>query len=66
LDDINDFVHKNRTKLKELNITTRDWVIIDQDGLDSSTCVLVHPAYDAEKRELTRDFEAARIPLVEA
>jgi hypothetical protein len=66
LKDINDFVLSQESQLKELDIATVLWIIIDQDGLESDTCILVQRKYDAESGEMSNECEAVRIPYVEA
>jgi hypothetical protein len=65
-DEIGIFVRDNATQLANLNITTYNWIIIDQTGLDSSTCILVHRLYNEGKKEIGHDFNAIRIPFTEA
>jgi hypothetical protein len=63
--DISDFVRTNETQLKELNISTLSWIIIDQNGLDCSSCILMHRQYDVEKMEMSHKFKAIRMPFIE-
>ena len=67
-EEINKFLRTNETKLKALDFTTKNWVIIDQKGLDTETCLVAEQTFhwDAAKRKghyLPDDFRAARVPL---
>jgi hypothetical protein len=66
LSDVSNFVETNETQLKKLNFTTYNWVVIDQNGLDSSTCILVHRKYDPKKKKKSHESEAVRLPFGEA
>ncbi len=68
--DINAFVRSHEAKFKALALTTSNWLIIDQKGLDTSTCLVVEQVYDSEytneEGRMTDDFRAARLPYTEA
>ena len=49
--DINEFVRSNESKLKTLDLTTYNWLIIDQKGIDSLTCLVVEQVYDYDSEE---------------
>ena len=73
-DDINTFIRSNESKIKALDLTIANWVIIDQKGIDSSTCLVVDQVYDSEadsddgggEGRMTDDFKAARVPYTQA
>jgi hypothetical protein len=68
IEDINKFLRTNEAKLEALNIATLNWVIIDQKGLDTETCLVVEQLFywDEEKESghhLPDVFRAARVAL---
>jgi hypothetical protein len=68
LADINAFVRANEDGLSGIDVSSGDWVIIDQKGLETSTCLVCEQVYDFNGEEdgqtggLTREFRACRIP----
>ncbi|KAJ7653921.1 hypothetical protein DFH06DRAFT_1092991 [Mycena polygramma] len=75
LAEINSFLRANEAALKEINVSSADWLIIDQKGLETSTCLVCEQIYsygeeEAEKFEEeegpTKEFRACRIPYEEA
>jgi hypothetical protein len=67
-EDINKFLRANEAKLKGLDFTAKNWVIIDQKGLDTETCLVVEQTFhwDEVQRKghyLPDDFRAARVSL---
>ncbi|KAJ6453552.1 hypothetical protein C8R45DRAFT_1039045 [Mycena sanguinolenta] len=72
--EINEFVRKNEEALKGI-LSSGNWLIIDQKGFDTSTCIVVEQGYDdgegddedGEGEEgLTNEFRACRIPYEQA
>jgi hypothetical protein len=66
LSDTRNFFRKNEDQLKTLDISPYIWIVIDQKGLENSTCILVSRHYDDEADKIAEDYKAIRIPLVEA
>ncbi|KAJ7739077.1 hypothetical protein DFH07DRAFT_944009 [Mycena maculata] len=70
--DINTFVRANETALQAAEISASDWLIIDQKGLETSTCLVCEQYYKGEDEEdgeeggLTNEFRACRIPYEQA
>ncbi|KAJ7437203.1 hypothetical protein B0H11DRAFT_2108118 [Mycena galericulata] len=72
--DINTFIHANDAALTALPVSTSNWLIIDQKGLETSTCLVCEQYYNYEEDEdgdggeegLTDEFRACRIPYEEA
>ncbi|KAJ7069187.1 hypothetical protein C8F01DRAFT_1111823 [Mycena amicta] len=61
LADINTFVRENGEKLEGINISGSNWAVIDQRGLETSTCLVCEKYYD-DDGNLTDDFRACRLP----
>ena len=54
--------------LKSFTLTTKNWVIIDQKGLDTETCLVVEQSFHFDQVQgkghyLPADFRAARVSL---
>jgi hypothetical protein len=64
--EITNFIRDNKARLEEIEISTEQWVIIDQTGLDNSTGIIVERQYDDDnddEEEPNYDVKAARLPL---
>ena len=66
LSEISKFIETNEAELGKMEITSDNWIVIDQEGLDSSTCILVNRQFDEETNEIGQEFKALRLPLTEA
>ncbi|KAF7366936.1 hypothetical protein MSAN_00952300 [Mycena sanguinolenta] len=74
--EINKFVRANEEALKDISLSSGDWLIIDQKGFETSTCLVVEQVYDYGEEDddddgggeggLTDEFRACRIPYEEA
>ncbi|KAJ6471156.1 hypothetical protein C8R47DRAFT_1148011 [Mycena vitilis] len=73
--EINSFLRTNEGALAKIDVSSSDWLIIDEKGLDTSTCLVCERTYsfgeeEAEQFEegegLTKEFRACRIPYEEA
>lgn len=68
--EINTFVRAHETGLKDVDISSYDWLIIDQTGLDTSTCLVCERYYnygeEGGEEGMTDEFRACRIPYEEA
>ncbi|KAJ6619230.1 hypothetical protein B0H10DRAFT_2026566 [Mycena sp. CBHHK59/15] len=67
----NEFASMSLDALTELGMTTGNWLIIDQKGLETSTCIVCEQYYDDEEdipddKRLTDEFQACRLPYEEA
>jgi hypothetical protein len=70
-EDINKFLRTNEAKLKALDFATKNWVIVDQKGLDTETCLVVEQPYhfdgvQGKSYYLPDEFRATRVPLTYA
>ncbi|KAJ7349897.1 hypothetical protein B0H14DRAFT_2868963 [Mycena olivaceomarginata] len=72
LAEINTFIRANEAALERIDVSTGDWLIIDQKGLETSTCLVCEQVYysgeDGQEGEegLSSDFRACRLPYEEA
>ncbi|KAF8205973.1 hypothetical protein K438DRAFT_1756705 [Mycena galopus ATCC 62051] len=76
LTEINTFVRENEDALKGLEISSGDWLVIDQKGFETSTCLVCEQIYnfgededgqpDGSQEGLTSEFRACRIPYEQA
>jgi hypothetical protein len=74
LEEINAFVRTNAAGLEEMDLSVSNWLVIDQKGLETSTCVVCEQYYnggsdeeDGEgEAEMTDAFRAARLPYEQA
>ncbi|KAF7342938.1 hypothetical protein MVEN_01723800 [Mycena venus] len=72
LAEINLFVRTNEVALEDINISSGDWLVIDQIGLETSTCLVCRQVYDSAGKEdgktggLTSEFRACRVPYEKA
>ncbi|KAJ6627896.1 hypothetical protein B0H10DRAFT_315556 [Mycena sp. CBHHK59/15] len=73
LADINVFVRAHQDALDALEISALNWLVIDQKGLETSTCLVCEQFYDignedegVQGRGLTDEFRACRIPYEKA
>ncbi|KAF7343216.1 hypothetical protein MVEN_01752900 [Mycena venus] len=73
LAEINDFIRANEDALSAIDISSGDWLVIDQKGFETSTCLVCEQFYNpGEESEgegeegLTDEFRAARLPYEEA
>ncbi|KAJ7123549.1 hypothetical protein C8R44DRAFT_620878 [Mycena epipterygia] len=68
--EINAFVRTHETGLKDADISSLDWLIIDQVGLETSTCLVCEQYYnygeEGGDEGMTDEFRACRIPYEEA
>ncbi|KAJ6471413.1 hypothetical protein C8R45DRAFT_874961 [Mycena sanguinolenta] len=72
--EINKFVRENEEALNGLSLSSGDWLIIDQKGFDTSTCIVVEQVYDGGEDDedgegaggYTNEFRACRIPYEQA
>ncbi|KAJ6545441.1 hypothetical protein B0H19DRAFT_1238304 [Mycena capillaripes] len=69
LEEINGFMNTNATALDEITFTFELWMVLDQTGLDTDTCVICkHPYNGGDDDEpatwgYTEEFEGLRVPL---
>jgi hypothetical protein len=66
LGELNSFVRTHEAALQALGISTHNWVVIDEQGLRTSTCVLAEQVYDVDKEELSAECRALRLPCAQA
>ncbi|KAF8160218.1 hypothetical protein K438DRAFT_1776567 [Mycena galopus ATCC 62051] len=75
LADVNAFVRARENLLTEINLSSRNWLVIDQRGLETSTCLVCDQYYfhpfqwegeDDVQEGYTAQFRACRIPYDEA
>ncbi|KAJ7612717.1 hypothetical protein FB45DRAFT_874921 [Roridomyces roridus] len=70
--EINTFMRAKEQTLAALDLSSRNWVVIDQSGLDASTCLVCEQVYDYTEDDkgnslgLTAQFPACRAPFEEA
>jgi hypothetical protein len=64
--ELNSFVRTHEAALEALNISTNIWVILDEQSLQTSTCVLAEQVYDEDEEELSAECRALRLPCSEA
>ncbi|KAJ7784250.1 hypothetical protein B0H16DRAFT_1402060 [Mycena metata] len=68
--EINTFIRENEDFIAKMGVSAGDWLIIDQKGLESSTCLvceqIYNPGEDGEGGEgeagMTSEFRACRLP----
>ncbi|KAJ7336760.1 hypothetical protein DFH08DRAFT_813081 [Mycena albidolilacea] len=67
---INAFMNQHWTQLDEMSFTFELWMILDQTGLDTDTCVICKHPYNGDDEPATwgysDEFEALRVPLDQA
>lgn len=63
---INDYIRSNEGALQTLSLSAHNWVIIDQECLETFMCIVVDQEYDEEAGTMSNNFKAARIPCTEA
>ncbi|KAF7342941.1 hypothetical protein MVEN_01724100 [Mycena venus] len=70
--EINTFVRTHEDSLKEIRISSHNWVVIDQKGFETSTCLVCEQyynpgeEYDGEgEGGITSEFRACRLPWEE-
>ncbi|KAJ7611399.1 hypothetical protein DFH06DRAFT_1016088, partial [Mycena polygramma] len=79
LAEINSFVRANEEPLEDLDVSWITWLIIDQQGLETFTCLVCEQVYNygddiegfedgvwEEGKGRTKQFRACRIPYEEA
>ncbi|KAJ6545442.1 hypothetical protein B0H19DRAFT_283947 [Mycena capillaripes] len=73
LEEINTFVRGHEVLLTNVEISKSNWLVIDQTGLETSTCIVCEQFYNpGEENEgegqegYTSEFRACRIPFEEA
>ncbi|KAJ7437205.1 hypothetical protein B0H11DRAFT_1955497 [Mycena galericulata] len=68
--DVNTFVRANDGALNDLELSGLLWLIIDQKGLETSTCLVCEQYYDSGEdggeEGYTDQFRACRMPYEEA
>ncbi|KAK7042632.1 hypothetical protein R3P38DRAFT_2891505 [Favolaschia claudopus] len=71
--EINTFIRENEEAFDKVGVSTGDWLIIDQKGFETSTCLVCEQVYDGGDEEdpddeggLTGEFRACRLPYEEA
>ncbi|KAF8140946.1 hypothetical protein K438DRAFT_2030328 [Mycena galopus ATCC 62051] len=66
--EINAFIRANEGALEKIDLSSGNWIIIDQKGFETSTCLVCEQVYDEadEGGEQTADFRACRLPYEEA
>ncbi|KAF8215110.1 hypothetical protein K438DRAFT_2008567 [Mycena galopus ATCC 62051] len=71
--DVNTFVSTHEDSFKEIEISNFNWLVIDQRGLETSTCLVCENFYNCGEEwggegagEWTTDFRACRLPWEEA
>ncbi|KAJ7163525.1 hypothetical protein C8R43DRAFT_989894 [Mycena crocata] len=66
LANINNFVRSHEERLKELELSSTNWVIIDRKGLETSTCIVCDRFYNSGEEGgeegVTDEFRACRLP----
>ncbi|KAF7342937.1 hypothetical protein MVEN_01723700 [Mycena venus] len=62
---INTFVRTHEGKLNEIGISKYNWLVIDQKGLETSTCLVCDQFYNPGEG-WTSEFRACRLPCEEA
>ncbi|KAF7342939.1 hypothetical protein MVEN_01723900 [Mycena venus] len=63
--NLNTFVRTHDSKLKEIGISKYTWLVIDQRGLETSTCLVCDQFYNPGEG-WTSEFRACRLPWEEA
>jgi hypothetical protein len=75
VEKIGAFLRENEDALQDLNLATANWVVIDQKGLETSTCLVCEHASgdegggekeDEEGEKKLAQFRACRIPYEHA
>ncbi|KAF7288931.1 hypothetical protein MIND_01409400 [Mycena indigotica] len=71
LAQVNAFVRANSTALEKIDVSVADWAVLDQKGLETSTCLVCEQVYDggeegADEGRMTDEFRACRIPYEKA
>ncbi|KAJ6545401.1 hypothetical protein B0H19DRAFT_1167582 [Mycena capillaripes] len=73
LEEINTFVREHEVLLTNVGISNSNWLVIDQTGLETSTCIVCEQVYNSgEENEgegqegYTSEFCACRMPYEEA
>ncbi|KAJ6471107.1 hypothetical protein C8R47DRAFT_748965 [Mycena vitilis] len=72
LEKINEFMNQHATHLDEMTFTFELWMILDQTGLETDTCVICKHPYsggdddDPSTWGYSEEFEALRVPLDQA
>ncbi|KAJ7849557.1 hypothetical protein B0H13DRAFT_2088370 [Mycena leptocephala] len=73
LAEINSFIRANEDALSAIDISSGNWLIIDQKGLETSTCLVCEQVYNSGEKNggegepgLTSEFRACRLPYEEA
>ncbi|KAJ7681365.1 hypothetical protein B0H17DRAFT_65454 [Mycena rosella] len=67
LADVNTFVRAHTSALRRTDLSDADWLVIDQKGLETFTCLVCEQYYDPGEDEdggegMTDEFRACRIP----
>ncbi|KAJ7784205.1 hypothetical protein B0H16DRAFT_1657921 [Mycena metata] len=68
--EISTFIRENEDFMGKMGVSTGDWLIIDQKGLETSTCLACERFYDPGEDEeggggeagMTGEFRACRLP----
>lgn len=70
------FIRSHEDTLQKLGLSTSNWLVIDQKGLDNNTCIVCNQCYNSGELEdggnpdldegFTNEFRACRIPYEEA
>ncbi|KAJ7784132.1 hypothetical protein B0H16DRAFT_1401995 [Mycena metata] len=63
--EINTFIRENEDLMTKMGVSSSDWLIIDQKGFETSTCLVCEQIYKLEVGR-TREFRACRLPYEEA
>jgi hypothetical protein len=73
LAEINSFIRANEDALSAIDISSGNWLIIDQKGLETSTCLVCEQVYNSGEENggegepgHTSEFRACRLPYEEA
>ncbi|KAJ7141584.1 hypothetical protein C8R46DRAFT_1013442 [Mycena filopes] len=71
LAEINTFIRANEEFMRKMDVSAGDWLVIDQKGLETSTCLVCEQVYDPDADEagengMTGAFRACRLPYERA
>ncbi|KAJ7141583.1 hypothetical protein C8R46DRAFT_581351 [Mycena filopes] len=68
LTEINAFIRANEDYMAKMGVSAGSWLVIDQKGLETSTCLVCEQVYDSDagKGGMTGAFRACRLPYERA
>ena len=65
--EIVSFMHSKESKLKGLGVERRVWIVIDQKGIETDTCIVFDQTMAEENSgEVGKSFKAGRLPYTNA